>query len=479
MKIGLRLLIFLSLNLTGIRLMAQSSVQVSVQLLTPDLVGRAVVEIDSQFTEWIQSQTKKIQSAASNIKGNADLHVVYSLQPKGKALFQIHSRPALDPEQRRKLFTNLGEGPTPNTKFSNYDFVIMARINDGMDEETPFVPPLSYPYERQLAEFEKKPIIEQKELLHAYIEQEAIPLLVFYAGQADEQFLGVRWISSFLNEGKYKSQALDSILYNKAEYWRAVMEMEPGNQLVPFTAMCLHLYRQEYDRAERLNFLIGMFSKEGTLPALLSDQIQPRLRSLNANLSSEIEKGLALHDAGLYNQADSLYAELLKESLFPNSAWLKYESYYSRAASLNPDQVDSLWYKNRPEIYACDPLYPMDIRARTGKEAYLMMRRQGIQNLFTDPDSYRADFTKYADIALDLGVYSFAAQLYWMVLSHLNKADYQERNVLAHYLYALEKMKITSIKENFEMNYEQEFSLIEQEREKLMKESGIYQAFRN
>ncbi|MCB9246505.1 MAG: hypothetical protein H6606_08745 [Flavobacteriales bacterium] len=459
------------------RAFGQSSVQTTIQLLTPDLVSSVILDTDKPFLDWMKSQSAALQKIASDIDGNADIQVLYSIKPKGIPTVSIHSRPALSKEQLKNIHGLLDYKGAPNTRFSNFDFVIIARVNDGLPKETKFEPPLVYPFEVELETFEKQDLLTKRKLLTLYIADEVMPLLIHYTATVDEQFLGVRWMSRFMSDSAYVTAGLDSILYNKPEFWRSMMEMEAGNQLILFSAMCMHLLRNEFDRAERLNFLIGMFSNDNTLPSILMDQIQPRVTSLNTDLNARIERGLQFHDEGAYAIADSIYSSLLISEMFPNSAWLKYEKYFTAAATLEPETSDSLWYASRKAIYACDPLYPMDIRARNGREAYLMMRRQSIQHLFADPDGYRKDFVKYADIALDLQAYSFAAQLYWIILSHFQKEDYDDRNMLAYYLYALDKLGVPSIREFFEMNYEEEFSRIESERDKLMRESGIFQAF--
>ena len=54
----------------------------------------------------------------------------------------------------------------------------------------------------------------------------------------------------------------------------------------------------------------------------------------------------------------------------------------------------------------------MDIRASNGQEAYLLFRRQEINNLFEKKENLLKDVFEYADIASDLGVHDFAAQLF-------------------------------------------------------------------
>jgi hypothetical protein len=81
---------------------------------------------------------------------------------------------------------------------------------------------------------------------------------------------------------------------------------------------------------------------------------------------------------------------------------------------------------------------------------------------------------EYADIALDLEVYGFAAHMYWLIIG--NKPDaFPDRDILAHYLYCLEKLGDTDNIRTFEEEYtRQKFKKIERERKQAMENSPVY-----
>jgi hypothetical protein len=141
------------------------------------------------------------------------------------------------------------------------------------------------------------------------------------------------------------------------------------------------------------------------------------------------------------------------------------------------DEIDNEWNKSKEIIYACDPLYYMNVRAKSGKEGYLLFRRREINMLFNSEENLKADFVKYADIALDLGNYGFAAQLYWLIVGNFSEEDYDNRNILAHYLYCLDKLGDKESIKNFAGDFPTEFGNIEKERRKIMEESPLYNAF--
>jgi len=94
-----------------------------------------------------------------------------------------------------------------------------------------------------------------------------------------------------------------------------------------------------------------------------------------------------------------------------------------------------------------------------------------IGTLFEEEGQTARDIVKYADIALELEEYGFAAQLFYFVLSYLEPEDYENRNVLEYFLYCLEKLGVEDIKENFKGDHEARFA----ELEKRIEDAGLFQ----
>ena len=97
-----------------------------------------------------------------------------------------------------------------------------------------------------------------------------------------------------------------------------------------------------------------------------------------------------------------------------------------------------------------------------------------LQDLFKEPERQAEDVIKYADIALDLQEYGFAAILYHHIVFYFEPELYKGRNILAHYMYCLEKIGITHIKNSFQQDFDLEFKKIEDERQEQMKRAANY-----
>lgn len=465
------------LSFCSILTFGQSNVELQIQLLTPDLI--ADVTLDKKpFIDWVKKINAEVESHLKDEKGDKEVIVLISLHKDKEASVDIGARPKLKNESIQSLSSKVSKHKSPRTKITDFSFAIIAKINDGCRKKIDFSPTISFPVERELAEFKKLDLPSKKTALQSWIEKEVIPIVAHYETTVDTKFEGVIKVGKILEQGKYLDTDVEELTINNPDYWRAIMEMSAGNQLIPFTKMCMHLARGEFDKAKRLLFVINIFSEESTLPAMYYEVISTKLNLLTEELGGAINEGIALHDKGKYNEAVSHYEKLLK--IFPHSAWLNYEIYFSKTAGIKDmNETDREWNKSKQIIYSCDPMYPMSVRAKSGKEGYLIFKRQEINMLFLSKGNLKADFVKYADIAFDLENYGFAAQIYWLILSYFSKEDYDDRNILAHYLYCLDKLGDKENIKNFKGDFPAEFKVIEKERKKIMQESPFYNAFEN
>lgn len=234
----------------------------------------------------------------------------------------------------------------------------------------------------------------------------------------------------------------------------------------------------EFDYATKYIEIIRMFAEPKSISTGYLKELTNRLALFNEQLNLEVQKGIVEHDKGEYEKAISVYNGILKN--YPNSAWTNYELYYSQHALNLKNEKGTLndredWDKSKLIIYKNNPMYYQDVRASNGKEGYLLFRRQSMSELFKSNDDRLSDVYKYADIAMDLGVYDFASQLFWFSLTF----DKKNENSLSKFLYCIEKLGIMNLKENFKGDYKKEFKKIEKEKEKEMKESKIYKSFKN
>jgi len=452
----------------------QSNVELQIQLLTPDLIAEVTLDKEP-FFDWVKKVHDEAENYLKNEKGDKEVLILISLHKDKEATIDIGARPELDKSSIQALSVNISKHKSPRTKITDYSFAIIAKLNGGCNKEIDYSPTITLPKYREYLEYKELDLIGKKSSLQNWIQNEIIPVVTHYEITVDSMFEGVLSVGEILEQGKYINSEIENLTENNPDYWRATMEMSEGNQLIPFTKICMHIAKGEFDKANRLLFVIDFFSDESTLPAILHDGISTKLDLLTEELNLAINEGIALHDKGKYKEAVAHYESLI--NIFPKSAWLNYELYYSKTAEMKIDESDKEWNKSKEIIYSCDPMYYMNVRAKSGKEGYLLFKRREINMLFKSKEDFKADFVKYADIALDLENYGFAAQLYWLILSYFSKEDYDNRNILAHYLYCLDKLGDKESIKNFKGDFSKEFENIEKERREIMEESPLYNTF--
>ena len=196
------------------------------------------------------------------------------------------------------------------------------------------------------------------------------------------------------------------------------------------------------------------------------------------DVGGKIKKGIALNDKGDMEKALQVYNEVLES--YPFSAWAKYEMFLTkflmakkRGKKGNETPDWAIWKKS---IYTADPLYGRQFKSSTGEEMYETIRRMELNELFKDAEQWQGDLIKYADIANDLGKYGYAAILYWRALSYLKPEVYNNRDMLAHFLFCLENLGVGSIKDNFKGEHTANFAKIRQEKLDRMRSHIAYQA---
>lgn len=463
------------LSLCSILTFGQSNVELQIQLLTPDQIGEVTLDKDP-FFDWMKKINNEVETHLKNEKGNNEVLVLISLHKDKDATIDIGARPKLDKTIIQSLSSKISKHKSPRTKITDFSLAIIAKLNDGCQKEIEFTPVITFPEERNLSEYKMLDLIGKKKALQDWVQNEVIPIVTHYETNVDPKFEGVLNVGRMLEQGEYFNTNIEKLTEEKFEYWRATMEMSGGNQLIPFTKICMLIAKGEFDKAKRLLFIISFFSGESTLPSIFHDEMSTKLDLLTEELSNAINEGIALHDKGKYKKAVSHYETLLKT--FPHSAWLNYELYFSKSSDMkDKDKIDREWNKSKQIIYSCDPMYHMNVQAKSGKEGYLLFRRQEINMLFKSKNNIKADFIKYADIALDLENYGFAAQLYWLILNYFSKEDYDDRNIIGHYLYCLDKLGVKEIVKYFKGDFQKEYDIIKNERRQIMEESPIYNAF--
>lgn len=473
--LGLFFLLGMSLNVYS----QEKKVELSIQFLSPDTIVE--VNFDKEiFIEYVKNIVRKNEDNFGRFSEKKDILVLQTFHKNNEPTIEIFSRPELEKSDELKILNDLKSIKPINSIIVDFSLLYVVEIQGGYpDKNLEYIPSFYPPITKIQNEFKNADFKSKYELIKKWAKDEAIPILAAFETKVDNKFVGVRAVGEILDKTDFNlNQDVIELTDKNTNYWRATLEMVQGNQLIPVSKIFMHTAQGEYDYARLYSDMIHTFSDKQSVPYYLIEELNWRFGFFNKELQEEIQKGIKLHDEEKYDEAIKVYENLLK--IYPNSAWANYELYYSKKIKSlrNNEQLENNWDVAKKIIYKCNPLYHMDVEARNGREGYLLFRRQEISDLFKDKQNYGKDIVKYADTALDLEVYGFAAQLYWLIISSLPEKDYMPKDVIAHLLYCLEKLGDKEIRKNFKGDFDNKFKEIEKEREKMMIESSIYNAFK-
>jgi tetratricopeptide (TPR) repeat protein len=316
------------------------------------------------------------------------------------------------------------------------------------------------------------------EMNEKYAANEVLPILSSYQTIVDDKFLGVKNFGSLVAKTDFNlQQDINKLTSNNSDYWRATMEMESRNELIPTTKIFMLVSQGEFDYALKYMEIVKLISKDDNYANAHLSNLEKRLELFNNLLNSEIQKGIVEHDKGEFEKAIAIYKKILVD--YPNSAWANFELFYSQFALNSKTGRKELntfesWGKTKTNVFDHNPLYNVQMSAKDGKEGYQIYRRNSINKLFKDSKNKLEDIYEYADIAMDLQAYDFAAQLFWYTASYM-----KIETSIYKYFYCLEKLGIKDLKDNFKGDFEKEFSKIEKEKEKEMTKSQVYKSYKN
>ena len=451
--------------------------ELTINLLDNDKI--ADVNIDQEkFITSIGKITDYCKSNLNNLPENQKVGILVIVHKKGNPTYNCFSNPKIDSALQAKILKDLNELKIENTKL--VDFPIFISLNSKNNGNVTDFENYIDPIKQKNTEYKNANLQTKLKLNKEYAINEVLPILCAYQLIVDDKFEGVKTFGKLIEKTNFnETQNVESLTSTNKNYWRATMEMDIGNQLIPITKIFILVSQGELDYAKKYIEIIRMYSDPKTITEKYLEEINYRINVFNEELKAEIEKGIVEHDKGEYNKAINIYNEIL--IAYPNSSWTLYEKYFSENAkklaennASNEDRED--WDKAKVEIYKHNPLYNMDVRASNGKEAYLLFKRQEVGSLFKKKDEKLKDIFKYAEIATDLGIYDFAAQLFW--ISTTFDKDFSQ-NSLNNYLYCLDKLGEKDLKSNFKGNFDKIFKTIEQDKESEMKKSSIYKSMKN
>ncbi len=470
-----KLLLLLFSVTTTFNLISQTLPEISIDMLGNDNITSVNIQESDKMVKSIGQAMDVVKKEFVDVPPDQKIVIVFISHKTGTPTVELYSRPKLSKEKEKNFFTQINALHFENTLI--VDFPILINVNVKPDELSSFTD-LVLPTDRLKEEYIKADLKKKYELNKSWAINEMLPILSAFEVKVDDQFAGVKNVGTLVSKTDFsKPQDSEALTSKKMDYWRATMEMNAGNQLIPATKIGMLVAQGEFDQASKYLEIINLFSDPKSVPTTYLNELTWRLNLFTKELNVEIGIGIEQHDKGKYQKAITIYRSILES--YPNSAGVLYELYYSQnALDIENKKIEAgsrtAWDKAKGEIYRCNPVYTMDVRASNAKEGYLLFRRQSISELFKEKDQRLKDIYKYADIAMDLGVYDFAAQLFWLSFTF----DKEQKEAANKFLYCLDKLGEKKLKDNFKGDFEKIFKKIDKDKEEEMKESQMYKAFK-
>ncbi|WP_196889436.1 hypothetical protein [Aureivirga sp. CE67] len=473
----LKIVAFLLILVCGNVFSQENKLELMINLLSNDKITEVNIE-EEKFVSSIAKITDYCKVNFEKFPKSQKIGILVTVHKEGKPTYEVYSNPKIDKKLKKKTLKELNKLEIENTKL--VDFSIFISINSTNNGEITDFEDYENPVELKINAYKNADLETKIKLNKEYAINEVLPVLSAYQRRVDDKFKGVKEFGNLIHKTDFnKKQNIEALTSLNNNYWSATLEMERGNQLIPITKIYALVSQGEFDHALKYIEILRPFSNPETISNDYLENINYRLSLFSQELEKEIHKGIVKHDKGQYQNAINIYKNILE--IYPNSSWALYEKYYSENVLNTKNQKVTIsdkkdWDIAKVEIYKHNPLYNMNVRASNGKEAYLLFRRQEINFLFKDKNERLNDFFKYADIASDLSVYDFAAQLFWLSATFDND---NSQNSIKHFLYCVDKLGNSEVKSYFKGDFDDVFKEIEKEKESKMKNSPIYKSMKN
>ncbi len=440
-----------------------------------------IADVNVDQDKFIKSVGQIIEYFNTNFKtipSTQKIGLFINVHVSGNPTYQFFSNPKLEASFEEKVMNDLLKLKIENTKI--LDFPMFISLNtDGKGDIVDF-PDFVNPVMQRIKNY-KAASLQEKLRLNKEFANSILPVFAAFQINVEDKFHGVQNFGKILQNTKFNENVdVYKLTSLNPNYWLGTLEMSKGNLLFPVTKVFALISQGELDYAYKYLEIFEAFADKESMATSYINEMKARINLFNEELNNEIEKGIVFHDNGEFQKAIDFYNNILK--IYPNSSWCLYEKYFSENAKQIAEKKIAVnsrenWDISKIEIYKHNPLYNMDVRASTPKEGYLFFRRLEIAELFKEDKNFLTDVYKYAEIATDLGVYDFAAQLFWLTASYGNNEKTQEKSI-HNFLYCLEKLGVKDLKSNFKGNFDKIFKDIEKEKDIEMENNKLFKSMK-
>lgn len=306
---------------------AQNEPEFSIALLENDNIAEVNINQD-RFIEAFGKISDLSKIEFQKIDKSQKIAILLIAHKTGKPTIEFYSNPKISIEKEKQFLLKLKSQEIENTKL--VDFPILMLINSNYDEYQKDFADLVSPVDQKSKEYKNANLKRQYELNIDYA-REVLTVLAAYQVIVDNKYAGVKNFGKLVTETNFKEkQSIEELTSKNSNYWRAMMEMSVGNQLIPITKIFMLASQGSFDYSLKFIEIIKAYSDPKSVPDKYLNELAHRLDLFNNQLNKKIQEGFVYHDKGEYAKALNVYKNILDD--YPNSAWAKYEFYFSQNA---------------------------------------------------------------------------------------------------------------------------------------------------
>ena len=364
-----------------------------------------------KFEEFERIFEDSLLSFFQSSKTAQEIRIIQTFDSELNPYYSFSAKPMLTDSVRHALQKKLMKIDPIYSRYIACSFSYTLVINGGyLKRDATFLPQLEPPRQTRQNTYAIADFKESYTLLIEWIETGAMPVLVEIIQDKDRQILGENTVSNSSSAALknkaiklIKMPAFDSFYHDKLNK----LTNDP-QLLVAIKAMRLAALGH-FDHAQLLTAMIYQFESRNSLVRYLLDELAWRLAFYSRHegiivsaveFEQDIEKKRELIDSIL--RINPMSSMALYASIDPEANHLKSNYDYS-----------SQWER----YVISNPMYVMTRKAGTAKEAYQNYLRNVSYDLFMDPETIAYAHENYAQLALEIESFDFAADIYWMLMN--------------------------------------------------------------
>ncbi len=442
------------------------TVESNLHFDTPDAIFKVAIDFEV-LAPWVQPLFKKVDQYLGQLGTPRYCIIQLTMYPDRDMVVVIASQPPLEEKDKAAILT-MTENPTiSRSKYAEATISYHTKVAGASD-----APSMPKRIDFMAQKFQKADTAARVEILRSWAKTEVLPVLGTIASNVDAQFVGVREMGKVFSEAALKADGgrIDPVVLadGNSVYWRSIMEMGGGEPMTAVGRIFLDVVNGDLDRARSGGNRLWRFTKRDNATHFYLYKLMLQLQLFYNDLDKSVQQGIARYDSGDYEAARKTFEAILVE--YPNSSYIHHEL----ALTLSSLGKEAELAKVQERVFRCDPMYSQRINSNTGLQLYRTFRRMELDELFKDRKKLKEDLMRYVGIALDLEQPAIASTMLWHSLPFLGKDVFTENIEL--FLYGLEKLGVTDIKNNFKNDHQAAFSAIEARRKKELEESPMYQS---